>query len=148
MAKLHFDSRLLRILTSEMQNPRRNVLSLAVTMKMKKRLRAEQGQMVKTLQMRPRAGMGQMVVKVILLRRNLAKERPRHLPQYGMIVSVLDHPNTPLTLTPSPSDVAKQVEDQVDFLLSLSQEPEYVKLVKQVADIPVGPTSHVYYHLI
>jgi hypothetical protein len=36
--------------------------------------------------------------------------------------------------------VPKEVEDQVDFLLSLSKEEEYVKLVELAADVNVRPT--------
>jgi hypothetical protein len=36
--------------------------------------------------------------------------------------------------------VPETVEDQVDFLLGLSKEEEYVKLVELAADVNVGPT--------
>ena len=85
--------------------------------------------------------MGQIAKKMMQLRRRLEKERPRLFPECGMIISLLNHPQTPLTLILSPSDVPKPVQDKVDFLLSLSQEPEYVNLVKQVAIVPVCHVS-------
>ena len=51
---------------------------------------------------------------------------------------------TPLTLMLSPSDVPNQVQDQFDFLLSLSQEPEYVMLVRQIAIVPVCHISQLF----
>jgi hypothetical protein len=44
-----------------------------------------------------------------------------------------------ITWTSSPANVPKEVEEQVDFLLSLSKEEEYVKLVEVAADVNVGP---------
>jgi hypothetical protein len=55
--------------------------------------------------------------------------------------SLIDHQNTTITCTPSPADVSTDIQDQFEFLLSLSKEEEYVKLVKQAADINVGPIS-------
>jgi hypothetical protein len=43
-----------------------------------------------------------------------------------------------MTWTSSPANVPKEVEDQIDFLLSLSKEEEYVALVELVADVNVG----------
>jgi hypothetical protein len=40
----------------------------------------------------------------------------------------------------SPADVPKQVQDQFAYLFSLSGEKEYVQLLKQAADVPVGAT--------
>ena len=62
-----------------------------------------------------------------------AKAMPRLW--YDHIIAAL--PNNTTYVYFSPSDVPKQVQDQIDFLLSLSQEPEYVKLVKQIALVPV-----------
>lgn len=45
-----------------------------------------------------------------------------------------------MTWTSSPANVPEEVEDQVDFLLSLSKEEEYVALVELVADVNVGQT--------
>jgi hypothetical protein len=52
----------------------------------------------------------------------------------------MDLHNTRITWTSSPANVPKEIEDQVDFLLSLSKEEEYVKLVEQAADVDVGLT--------
>lgn len=57
----------------------------------------------------------------------------------GAMASVMDHDNTTITCTSSPANVPKEVEDQVDFLLSLSKEEEYMRLVELVADVDVGP---------
>jgi hypothetical protein len=51
----------------------------------------------------------------------------------------MDIDNTTITCMSSPANVPKEVEDQVDFLLSLSKEEEYVKLVELAADVNVGP---------
>lgn len=51
----------------------------------------------------------------------------------------MDHDNTTITWTSSPANVPKEVEDQVDFLLGLSKEEEYVKLVELAADVNVSP---------
>jgi len=39
--------------------------------------------------------------------------------------------------TSSPANVPKQVQDQFEYLFSLSDEKEYVQLLKQAADVPV-----------
>ena len=49
-----------------------------------------------------------------------------------------------MTWTFSPADVPKQIEDQFEFLLSLSQEEDYVHLVKQADCIPVRAHSLFY----
>jgi len=42
-----------------------------------------------------------------------------------------------IILSSSPADIPKRVEDQFDYLFSLSKEEEYVQLVKQAGDVLV-----------
>ena len=51
----------------------------------------------------------------------------------------MDVNDTTITWTSSPAHVPQEVEDQVDFLLNLSNEDEYVKLVELAADVNVRP---------
>jgi hypothetical protein len=65
-----------------------------------------------------------------------------------MMVSLIDDQHTTMTWAPSPQDVSKDIQDQFQFLLSLSKEEEYVQLVKQAADVNVCPISLSYFAMI
>jgi hypothetical protein len=55
-----------------------------------------------------------------------------------MIASFLAFQDTTMTWNSSPADVSKEPQHQFEYLFSLSKEEEYVQLVKQAGDVPVG----------
>jgi hypothetical protein len=65
------------------------------------------------------------------------KGKEKHVPPswYACIISEMSH----LTNHSfgSPANVPREVQDQFTYLFSLSEEKEYVELVKQAADVPV-----------
>lgn len=66
------------------------------------------------------------------------KGKGKHIPPswYEYIISQLPQLNN--YPTSSPANVPKQVQEQFAYLFSLSKENEYVQLLQQAADVPVG----------
>jgi hypothetical protein len=131
--RLHFGSGQLRSLICEKSMSRRNVMH-HVTRNMQRATMRRAWKMVKKV-----IKCQQMVMTAIksqqMRRRRLTRET---LANCGSKASVMNHDNTTITWTSSPAYVPKEVEDQVNFLLSLCQEEEYVKLVELAADVNVS----------
>jgi hypothetical protein len=136
--RLHFDSRQLKIPTCEKAMLRRNVVH-HVTRNLQRAGIPGSQEIVKMDIKLQQIIMTVIKTQVMWIRWH-TKEIPRMPPNCGAIVSVMDHHNMTITWTYSPADVPKEVEDQVDFLLNLSKEEEYVKLVELAADVNVSLT--------